>query len=97
MNAETRARILKHGVSIWLRADLETLVNRTIGRSGRPLLKDRDPTNILKELMNERYPVYAHADVIIDTGAGPPDEVVDKLIEYLEATGPPSSMFNREK
>lgn len=85
MNAETRERILEHGLSIWLRADLETLVSRTIGRTGRPLLKDKDPTDILKSLMEERYPVYAGADMIIDTGDGPPDDVVDWIIERLDA------------
>lgn len=84
MNAETREGILRHGISIWLRADLETLVSRTIGRTGRPLLKDRDPTDILKGLMEQRYPVYAAADLIIDTGEGPADEVVSRVIEQLE-------------
>lgn len=85
MNAETRARILKRGLSIWLRADLGTLVSRTIGRTGRPLLKDKDPTQILKALMEERYPVYAVANMAIDTGDGPPDDVVERIIERLEA------------
>lgn len=87
MNAETRNRILTRGLSIWLRADLETLVSRTIGRTGRPLLKDRDPTEILKALMEERYPVYAGAELVIDTGEGPPDDVVDRVMEALEAKG----------
>jgi len=85
MNSETRQGILKHGLSIWLRADLETLVSRTIGRTGRPLLKDRDPTDILKALMEERYPVYADADMVIDTGEGPPDDVVDRVMDRLVA------------
>jgi shikimate kinase len=49
------------------------------------LLKDRDPTDILKGLMEQRYPVYAAADLIIDTGDGPADEVVSRVIEQLEA------------
>lgn len=85
MNAETREGILRHGISIWLRADLETLVSRTIGRTGRPLLKDRDPTDVLKGLMEQRYPVYAAADMIIDTGEGPVDDVVSRVIEQLGA------------
>ena len=97
MNAEIRADILKHGQSIWLRADLATLVNRTIGRTGRPLLKDRDPTDILKGLMEQRYPVYAHADIVIDTGAGPPDDVVEKIVEMLGATTRPSAVSDCEK
>ncbi len=83
MNGETRQAIVEHGRSIWLRADLDTLVGRTIGRTGRPLLKDRDPTDILKGLMEQRYPVYAGADIIIDTGDGPPDDVVERIVETL--------------
>lgn len=85
MNAETRNAIRARGISIWLRADLETLVSRTIGRTGRPLLKDKDPTDILKNLMEERYPVYAGADLVIDTGEGPPDDVVEVVVEQLAA------------
>ncbi len=90
MNAETRDGILRHGLSIWLRADLKTLVSRTIGRAGRPLLKDRDPTDILKGLMDERYPVYASADMIIDTGDGPADDVVQRVVERLAAKQEPA-------
>ncbi len=85
INAETQDAIRMHGISIWLRADLDTLVSRTIGRAGRPLLKDKDPTDILKNLMEERYPVYAGADIVIETGEGPPDEVVEVVIERLAA------------
>ncbi len=85
MNGETRNTIRARGISIWLRADLETLVSRTIGRTGRPLLKDKDPTDILKNLMEERYPVYAGADLVIDTGEGPPDDVVDVVVKQLAA------------
>lgn len=87
MNAETRERIAGHGISVWLRADLDTLVGRTIGRAGRPLLKDRDPTDILKGLMEQRYPVYAGADIVIDTGEGPPNDVVERVMEAILATG----------
>lgn len=90
MNAETRDGILEHGISIWLRADLETLVDRTIGRVGRPLLKDRDPTEILKNLMEERYPVYAGAHMIIDTGEAPVDDVVLTIVDRLDAMGAPA-------
>ena len=85
MNTETRNAIRARGISIWLRADLETLVSRTIGRTGRPLLKDKDPTDILKNLIEERYPVYAGADLVIDTGEGPPDDVVDVVVKQLAA------------
>ena len=85
MDAETRERIRERAISVWLRATLETLVDRTIGRTGRPLLKDRDPTEILDKLMKERYPTYAEAELIVDTGDGPADRVVQKVLDSLAA------------
>ncbi len=58
--------------------------------SGRPLLKDRDPTEILKNLMEERYPVYAGAHMIIDTGEAPVDDVVLTIVDRLDAMGAPA-------
>lgn len=67
MNAETRMAIRQHGVSIWLRADLDTLMGRVAKKQNRPLLQTADPRGTMKRLMDERYPVYAEADVCVDT------------------------------
>ncbi|TVR81596.1 MAG: shikimate kinase [Rhodospirillales bacterium] len=88
MNAETRARIRANGVSVWLRADLETLVQRTAPRSERrPLLQGRDVRPILEALMAERYPVYAEADVVVDTGPEPPDDTARRVLAALVDSG----------
>lgn len=84
---ETRARIRQGGISVWLRADLDLLVKRTAGRDHRPLLKTGDPREILARLMEARYPLYAEADIIVDTTDDIPEvtveAVADQLARYL--------------
>lgn len=84
MNAETREAIAESGISIWLKADLDTLVRRTARRTNRPLLRQGDPRAILERLMAERYPIYGLADITIETRDGPHDEVVDEIIARLQ-------------
>ncbi|MBF0129534.1 MAG: shikimate kinase [Alphaproteobacteria bacterium] len=85
MDPETRAAIRRNAVSLWLRADLETLVGRTTGRTHRPLLMQGDPRETLRRLMEERYPVYAEADIIIDTSADVAREFMEQQVaEALE-------------
>lgn len=65
MSAETRAAIAAGAVSLWLRADLDVLMARVRKRSNRPLLLNDDPEGTMRRLMDERYPVYAEADIHI--------------------------------
>src|SRR3954470_16787411 len=67
MNAETRAAIRAKGVSVWLKAALEVLSKRIKRRNDRPLLKGADPVETLKRLMDERYPIYAEADLTVES------------------------------
>ncbi len=85
MDAETRARIKAAGISVWLRADLDVLVRRVERRTNRPLLKRGEPREILAKLMDQRHPVYAEADICIDSLDGPADATVDRVIAALEA------------
>jgi shikimate kinase len=88
MNAETRQLIAARAVSVWLRADLDTLVERTSRRGDRPLLRNGDPREILGRLMAERHPIYAEADITIDSEPGAAHEVmVDRVIAALSAHG----------
>src|SRR3984893_3593801 len=59
MDATTRAVIARDGVSVWLRADVETLLARVSRRSNRPLLKQGNPRAVLTELIERRHPIYA--------------------------------------
>lgn len=89
LNPETRALIRERAISIWLRADLQTLVARTARRDDRPLLKNGDARAKLQALADERYPVYAEADIAVDSSNGPPSvttrRVLDALRTYLAA------------
>ncbi len=84
MNPKTRALIAAAGVSVWLRADLDVLVRRTRRRVGRPLLKNKDPRATLKKLIDERYPVYGEADIIVDSKDDGPDVTVRFIADALD-------------
>jgi shikimate kinase len=84
----TRERVAARGFSVWLRADLDTLVARTGRKKGtRPLLDAGNPRTILAELMERRHPVYAEANMTIDTGDQPLDMLVHELIGRLTSAG----------
>lgn len=89
MNPETRALIAERGaVTVWLRADLDTLYERVGRRGGRPLLASGDPREILARLIRERHPVYAEADLVVDSAAGDRHEaVVDRIVAALGGAG----------
>lgn len=84
MNEKTRAKIRERAISIWLRADIELLMRRVGRRNNRPLLQKGDPRAVLEKLMAEREPVYAKADIIVDSMDGPRDAMVNKVIEALD-------------
>lgn len=83
MNAETRAGIAEYGISIWLKADLDVLMKRVRKRSHRPLLQNADPAGTLKRLMDERYPVYATADITVLSHDTPHEQVLDDVLQHL--------------
>jgi shikimate kinase len=95
MDEATRREIGRRGVSLWLRADLDVLVSRVSRRGNRPLLKSGDAGAILGELIEKRYPVYAEANVIVDSGEGSPESTVTRAIAALAscplATMPPET------
>lgn len=84
MHPETRAEIRARAISIWLRADLDTLAARIGRRDDRPLLKAGEPREVLKRLIDERYPVYAEADIIVDSADAPQRVTVERVLEALE-------------
>ena len=87
MDLRTRAAIKARGISVWLRADLDLLMDR-VGRKGhRPLLQTADPRATMERLIAERYPVYAEADIVVDSRDGPHDRVVRAIIHALEEYG----------
>lgn len=87
LDERTRRLIRRRALSVWLKADLDILMERVTRRNHRPLLRSDDPRAIMARLMEERYPVYAQADVIVETGAGPHEDVVGRILAALEAHG----------
>jgi shikimate kinase len=83
MSAETRALIRERGISIWLKADAQTLFRRAKRRSNRPLLQTSDPEATIRQLMETRYPVYAEADMTVESTDGSHDDTVDIVIAAL--------------
>nr|WP_321481989.1 shikimate kinase [uncultured Cohaesibacter sp.] len=84
MNEETRALVAERGISVWLKAEFDVLMERVRRRSHRPLLKDPDPEGVMRRLMDERYPVYEMADVVVLSKEAPHDRIVTSVIEALE-------------
>jgi shikimate kinase len=84
MNAETRANIAEHGVSIWLRADFDVLMRRVRKRSNRPLLSNPDPEGTLRRLIAERYPVYGLADIAVLSRDVPHETMVSEIMAALD-------------
>jgi len=83
MNPETRARIKAGAVSLWLKADLPLLLQRVSRRDNRPLLKGGDPKEIMERLMKERYPIYAQADITVESRDVPHEIIVDEIVSIL--------------
>ena len=85
MDPDTRACIRARGVSIWLRADVDVLFRRVARRTHRPLLKQGNPRDVLERLIALRYPVYAQADLTVDSDDSPAEETVDRVIAAMRA------------
>lgn len=83
MDDRTRAIIRENAISVWLRADLNTLWQRVRRRSHRPLLKTKNPKQTLENLIDKRYPVYAMADITVESDQGPLDTTADRVIKSI--------------
>ena len=89
MDPETRAAIAKRATSVWLRCPVPVLVQRTAGRTHRPLLNAGNPAEILEQLSALRSPVYALADIIIDGSEDPQHVTTAKVAQAVERYQPP--------
>lgn len=83
VNPETRALIKAEAVSVWIKADFELLFARVSRRSNRPLLKTENPRATLQKLIDDRYPIYAEADVTVISRDVPQDVVASDLIDAV--------------
>lgn len=85
MHPQTRALVKEKAISVWLKTDVEILARRVARKDNRPLFTGRDPLVVLGEHAAARYPAYAEADVVIETGDTPHQIAVDAIIAALEA------------
>jgi shikimate kinase len=85
VNAETRALIKSKAVAVWLKADLELLARRVGRKEGRPLLKGRDPMDVLREHAHLRYPAYGEAHLTVETGDTAHGVAVEAVIQALKS------------
>lgn len=85
INAETRAAIRAQAVSVWLKADLDTLMGRVTRKQNRPLLKTDNPRAVMEKLMEVRYPVYAEADITVQTRDERREVIADEVIAAVDA------------
>lgn len=83
IDPETRALMRDKTLTVWLRADLDVLFDRVKKRSHRPLLRQGDPRETLARLMDQRYPIYAEADLVVESTAQPADRTTEQVIEAL--------------
>lgn len=88
VNAETRALIKDRAISIWLKAEIDILFERVSRRANRPLLQTANPRATLQKLIDDRYPIYAEADITVTSREVPQDavagDVVDAVLAYLQ-------------
>jgi shikimate kinase len=82
MVAETQEHIRSWGISVWLKAELPLLLRRVLKRNNRPLL-EKDPEGVMRELMETRYPVYATADITVESHDLPHEAVVTEIVAEL--------------
>jgi len=84
MDADIRQAVHDKGISIWLRADIETLWQRVRRRDHRPLLETENPRETLERLIQDRNPTYAEADITVDSDVGPLCKTVDRVMDAIE-------------
>ena len=83
MDAQTRLLMKENAITVWLKADLDVLVRRVGRKNTRPLLTGKDTREVMQELMEKRYPVYAEADITIHTDDRPASAAVDAILAAL--------------
>ena len=85
MNSVTRTLIRTKAMSVWLKADFDVLMKRIKRRSDRPMLKTADPAATLKHLMDVRYPIYAEADVTVESREVVHEVIVEEILDRLRS------------
>jgi shikimate kinase len=85
LHPATRQILKAQAITIWLKADLEVLAARVSRRDTRPLLRGKDPLEVLRAQADTRYPIYAEADMSVESGEGTHQVAVATIIDALDA------------
>jgi shikimate kinase len=85
MSEETRTRVAQSGISVWLKADVDVLMRRVRKRTNRPLLQNADPEGTMRRLIEIRHPVYATADLAVESHEAPHERIVNEIMRSLSA------------
>jgi shikimate kinase len=86
MNESTREAIKAKSISIWLAAEFEVLMRRVFKRKNeRPMLATDDPARTLRQLLAVREPIYALADITVQSREAPHDIIVADIVAGLSA------------
>ncbi len=80
---EIRKIVKEKAITIWIRADKSIILERVLRKNSRPLLENVDKAAMVEKLIKERYPIYAEADIVVDTTTGPCDIVVEMIAEII--------------
>jgi shikimate kinase len=80
----TRASIKAKAISVWLKADLPLLVERVSRKDSRPLLKNGNSREVLEKLLHAREPIYALADITVESDGSPHEMMVNRIVAALE-------------
>jgi shikimate kinase len=83
MNEQTRQAISASGISVWLKADIDVLLERVSKKQNRPLLKNSDPRGVLEKLAAERNPIYALADITVPTRDDRREVIAGEVVEAI--------------
>jgi len=85
LNADSRALLKSRGTVVYLRATVNSILQRTAHDKNRPLLQTADPRKKLEELMAVRDPLYTEiADLVIDTGRPNVQSMVQTILTQLD-------------
>lgn len=88
IHPETRALLKARALTVWLKADLDVIVQRVARRDTRPLLRGKDPRATLAALAEVRHPLYAEADLTVEVGAGSHAQAVEAVVSALQGWAP---------
>jgi len=87
IDPETRAKLKARAVTVWIKAPVDVLMARVQRRDNRPLLKTADPRGTLERLLTDRAPIYAEADIAVESEEGPHAMTVDRILSALKRRG----------